>query len=162
MNESVNDWIKRVVVSLHYPATKETSNHQLSWHWLTIKADVHILPWVHVTLCMVYIVLTFFVSIFIFRRRIGGIESQHRSSRDVITRHSYGYTSNRFVLFLKYFPQLCIKSRVIYGVLTTRPNILPRFRNQEIINIFPFFTSSFLPYGSLETGYTYNFKHRHK
>lgn len=64
--------------------------------------------------------------------------------------------------FFKYFPQLCIKSRVIYGVLTTRPNILPRFRNQEIINIFPFFTSSFLPYGSLETGYTYNFKHRHK
>lgn len=32
MNESVNDWIKRVVVSLHYPATKETSNHQLSWN----------------------------------------------------------------------------------------------------------------------------------
>lgn len=40
--------------------------------------------------------------------------------------------------FFKYFPQLCIKSRVIYGVLTTRPNILPRFRNQEIINIFHF------------------------
>lgn len=159
MNESVNDWIKRVVLSLwKHRITSSVDIYIL----LTIKADVHILPWVHVTLCMVYIVLTFFVSIFIFRRRIGGIESQHRSSRDVITRHSYGYTSNRFVLFLKYFPQLCIKSRVIYGVLTTRPNILPRFRNQEIINIFPFFTSSFLPYGSLETGYTYNFKHRHK
>lgn len=113
MNESVNDWIKRVVVSLHYPATKETSNHQLSWHWLTIKADVHILPWVHVTLCMVYIVLTFFVSIFIFRRRIGGIESQHRSSRDVITRHSYGYTSNRFVLFLNIFPS-CVSKAVLF------------------------------------------------
>lgn len=100
MNESVNDWIKRVVLSLwKHRITSSVDIYIL----LTIKADLHILPWVHVALCMVYIVLTFFVSIFIFRRRIGGIESQHRSSRDVITRHSYGYTSNRFVLFFKIF-----------------------------------------------------------
>lgn len=97
---------------------------------------MHILPWVHVTLCMVYIVLTFFVSIFIFRRRIGGIESQHRSSRDVITRHSYGYTSNRFVLFLNIFPS-CVSKAVLFMEFWQHDQI--SFRVFEIRRSFIFF-----------------------